>query len=143
LNRLRCAVVSGRVRERERQRPAAFLTLTAELMSRSSRLEPIALSSEERAQLQQWARSRRGTPALALRARIVLRCAAGRANRDVARLLGVTTQTVGKWRARFIAQRTRGLLDEPRTGAPRSISDELVEAVLAKTLHEPPAGAER
>lgn len=112
-------------------------------MSRHSRLEPLALSGDERAQLKQWARTRRATPALALRARIVLRCEAGRSNRDVARLLGVTTQTVGKWRARFVAQRTRGLLDEPRTGAPRSISDELVEAVLAKTLHEPPPGAQR
>lgn len=112
-------------------------------MSRTSRLERIALSSEERAQLKQWARSRRGAPALALRARIVLRCEAGRCNREVARLLGVTTQTVGKWRARFVAQRTHGLLDEPRPGAPRSISDELVEAVLAKTLHEPPPGAQR
>jgi len=121
----------------------AFATLPAELMSRSSRLEPIALSGEESAQLRQWARRRRGTPALALRARIVLRCATGRSNREVARLLGVTTQTVGKWRARFLAQRTRGLLDEPRPGAPRSISDELVEAVLAKTLHEPPPGAQR
>ena len=36
-----------------------------------------------------------------------------------------------------------GLLDEPRPGAPRSISDELVEAVLAKTLHEHPPDAER
>src|SRR5262249_32275427 len=81
--------------------------------------------------------------ALALRARIVLRCDAGRSNRDVAAQLNVTTQTVGKWRARFAVQRLPGLLDEPRPGAPRSISDALVEAVLAKTLHEHPPGAER
>jgi transposase len=55
----------------------------------------------------------------------------------------VTTQTVGKWRSRFIARRLAGLVDEPRSGAPRSISDALVEAVLAKTLHEQPPDAGR
>ena len=112
-------------------------------MSRRSHLEPVALSSDERVQLEQWARSRKGTRALPLRARIVLRCDSGRSNREVAQLLGVTTQTVGKWRGRFVRRRMRGLFDAPRPGAPRSISDELVEAVLAKTLHEPPPDAAR
>jgi len=80
---------------------------------------------------------------LALRASIVLRCRRGGSNREVAQALGLTTQTVGKWRARFLARRLRGLVDEPRSGAPRSISDELVEAVLAKTLHEQPPDASR
>lgn len=105
-------------------------------------MAPLALSDAERAQLAQWTRNRKAR-ALGLRARIVLRCEAGRSNREVAAQLGVTTQTVGKWRARFVAQRMQGLLDEPRPGAPRSISDELVEAVLAKTLHEHPPDAER
>ena len=105
-------------------------------------MAPLALSDAERAQLAQWTRNRKAR-ALALRARIVLRCDAGRSNREVAAQLGVTTQTVGKWRARFVAQRMQGLLDEPRPGAPRSISDALVEAVLAKTLHEHPPDAER
>ncbi|HZC78153.1 MAG TPA: helix-turn-helix domain-containing protein [Ktedonobacterales bacterium] len=111
-------------------------------MSRHSRLAPLALSDAERAQLAQWTRNRKAR-ALALRARIVLRCDAGRSNREVAAQLRVTTQTVGKWRARFTTQRMQGLLDEPRAGAPRSISDALVEAVLAKTLHEHPPDAER
>jgi transposase len=81
--------------------------------------------------------------ALALRARIVLGCSDGRSNRAVARSIGMTTQTVGKWRRRFLAQRLRGLRDQPRSGAPRSISDALVEAVLAKTLHEHPPDASR
>ncbi|HKD53699.1 MAG TPA: helix-turn-helix domain-containing protein [Steroidobacteraceae bacterium] len=109
--------------------------------SRRSRLRPIALSDEERRQLQQWSRQRRSRRAL--RARIVLSCHPGRSNREVARRLGVTTQTVGKWRGRFVAARVRGLLDQPRSGAPRSISDELVAAVLTKTLHEQPPGADR
>jgi transposase len=77
-----------------------------------------------------------------MRARIVLSCQAGRSNRESAKRLKVTAQTVGKWRARFVAQGLQGLADQPRSGAPRSISDALVEAVLAKTLHEkPPDGA--
>ena len=112
-------------------------------MQGRSRLKPITLTGEEQTQLEEWARRRRIAPSLALRARIVLSCRAGPSNREVARLLRVTTQTVGKWRTRFVAGRTQGLLDQPRSGAPRSISDALVEAVLAKTLHEQPPDAVR
>jgi transposase len=108
-----------------------------------SRLEKIALTEAELTQLQLWARSRRGARALSLRARIVLGCQLGRSNREVARQLGVTSQTVGKWRTRFVTRRLAGLVDEPRSGAPRSISDALVEAVLTKTLHEQPPDASR
>lgn len=109
-----------------------------------SRLPPISLSTEEHSQLRNWSRSqRRLGRTLAMRARIVLHCRQGRPNREVALRLGITAQTVGKWRQRFVAERVRGLLDQPRPGAPRSISDALVEAVLAKTLHEPPPDAER
>jgi transposase len=73
----------------------------------------------------------------------VLGCSDGRSNRAVARSIGVSAQTVGKWRGRFLARRLRGLRDQPRSGAPRSISDALVEAVLAKTLHEHPPDAPR
>jgi transposase len=113
-------------------------------MHRRSRLQPISLSAAEQSQLRRWSRNRRRVgPALALRARIVLQCHRGRSNREVARRVGVTAQTVCKWRQRFIAYRVPGLLDQPRSGAPRSISDALVEAVLAKTLHEHPPDAER
>jgi transposase len=112
-------------------------------MRSRARLQPVSLSSEEQQQLETWSGRRRGARPLALRARIVLFCRGDRSNREIARALGVTTQTVGKWRARFLARGVRGLLDEPRSGAPRSISDSLVEAVLAKTLHEPPPGAAR
>jgi transposase len=106
-------------------------------------LTPLKLTPAEQAQLRDWARHARAAPARALRARIVLACHAGHGNRKVATTLGVTPQTVGKWRARFLAARTAGLLDQPRTGAPRSIPDELVQAVLAKTLHERPPDAPR
>jgi len=113
-------------------------------MQGRSPLQPIELSAEEHRQLLSWSRGqRRIGRSLALRARIILHCHHGRSNRQVARLVGMPEQTVCKWRQRFIAERVRGLLDQPRSGAPRSISDELVEAVLAKTLHQPPVDAER
>ncbi len=73
----------------------------------------------------------------------MLSCQAGYSNRESAKRLKVTAQTVGKWRARFIAQGMQGLADQPRSGAPRSIGDSLVEAVLAKTLHEKPPDSAR
>ncbi len=112
-------------------------------MRSRSRLTPITLTEEELGQLRSWLRQRRAQRSLALRARIVLACRRLRSNREVAARLRVTAQTVGKWRARFQARRLEGLLDEPRSGAPRSISDAMVEAVLAKTLHEHPPGAAR
>jgi transposase len=52
-----------------------------------------------------------------------------------------TQQTVGKWRSRFMARRLEGLLDEPRPGAPREISDAAVERVLTLTLESTPRDA--
>jgi transposase len=112
-------------------------------MQGRSRLRPLVITEEELRQLRDWAQARRTNPSLAVRARIVMACRCGAANTTIARQLQVTAQTVGKWRTRFIGQRLQGLMDEPRSGAPRSISDELVEAVLAKTLHETPPGAAR
>jgi transposase len=108
-----------------------------------SRLPPVALSAEELRELRSWQRKRGSGRSLAVRARIVLHSSSGRSNREIARRLGVTTQTVGKWRGRFLAARLQGLLDQPRSGAPRTISDAQVEAVLAKTLHEHPPDAAR
>jgi transposase len=48
---------------------------------------------------------------------------------------------VGKWRRRFVAQRLEGLRDEPRPGAPRTIEDRRIEAVIARTLESQPQGA--
>jgi transposase len=112
-------------------------------MQHRSKLTPIVLTQEEHAELRRWTRRRGAAGGLGLRARIVLACRDENSNRAIATRLEVTTQTVGKWRARFITRRLAGLLDEPRSGAPRSISDELVEAVLAKTLHEQPPDANR
>jgi transposase len=91
--------------------------------------------------LQEWTRRRSTAQAIALRARIVLGCADGRDNIDVAEQLGITQQTVGKWRRRFVERRLDGLLDEPRPGAPRRISDRRIEDVIVRTLESKPRDA--
>ncbi len=101
----------------------------------------LVLSEPEREQLVALTLRRKTAQALALRARIVLACADGMDNKVVAARQRVTPQTVSKWRARFVEQRLDGLLDAPRPGAPRSIDDARVDAVIAKTLESVPAGA--
>jgi len=101
----------------------------------------LVLSESEREQLKALTLRRKTAQALALRARIVLACADGVDNRSVAARQRVTPQTVSKWRARFVDQRLDGLLDAPRPGAPRSIDDARVDAVIAKTLESVPTGA--
>jgi len=101
----------------------------------------LVLSGDERETLERWARRPNSAQALALRCRIVLACAGGGNNIEVARRLGVHDSTVGKWRNRFIARRLDGLQDEPRPGKPRSITDEDVERVIVKTLEETPPDA--
>ena len=104
---------------------------------------PLILSKTERDQLIALAMDGESTQALALRARIVLLCATGIENNKVAARERVTSQTVSKWRARFVEQRLDGLLDAPRLGAPRTIDDMHVNALIAKTLEPLPEGAMR
>lgn len=101
----------------------------------------LVLSDAERAELASLAARRNTAQALALRARIVLACAEGAANKEVAARLGACEDTVGKWRRRFIAERLEGLGDEPRSGAPRSVDDERIEAIIVRTLESLPADA--
>ena len=108
---------------------------------RRSVLEPVVLSDDERETLERWARRPKSAQALALRCRIVLECAKGGHNTEVAARLGIHDDTVGNWRRRFLADRLAGLHDEPRPGAPRTIDDDAVEAVIVKTLEETPTDA--
>jgi len=101
----------------------------------------VTLTDDERATLERWARRPTTAQALAQRARIVLACVNGRDNSAVAVEARVTRQTVGRWRRRFVAKRVAGLLDEPRPGAPRKITDEHVEQVVRLTLEHTPRDA--
>jgi transposase len=104
-------------------------------------IPPLTITNEERETLERWARRPTTGQAVAQRARLILGCATGRTNTRVAYDLRVTKQTVGKWRTRFLAKRLDGLLDEPRPGAPRTVSDADVERVLTRTLETTPADA--
>jgi transposase len=99
---------------------------------------PLTLTLDEQQTLELWACRPKSTQRLALRAHTVLACAEGRTNTEVAGQLQVTLPTVGKWRSRFLANRLEGLADEPRPGAPRSITDAQVEAVITRTLESQP-----
>jgi transposase len=104
-------------------------------------LEPLELSDEERSTLERWARRPKSAQALAFRCRIVLACATGTSNSLVAEQLGTRRETVAKWRSRFLQLRLEGLHDEPRPGAPRSIGDDDVEALIVRTLEQTPLDA--
>src|SRR2546425_13080349 len=104
-------------------------------------IPPLQLSREERETLERWVRRPKSAQALALRARVILACAQGKTNTAVAQQMHLAKPTVGKWRSRFVARRLDGLLDEPRPGAPREISDAAVERVLTWTLETRPRDA--
>ncbi len=106
-----------------------------------ARLAALVLSDTERSELKALVRRRKTAQALALRARIVLECAAGSQNKDVAAHLRLDAMTVGKWRRRFVEHRMDGLYDEARSGAPRTIDDARIEAVIVRTLESTPPGA--
>ena len=101
----------------------------------------LTLTTSERSELERLARRPKSAQALALRARIVLGCAESATNSAVAAQLGICGATVGKWRRRFVENGLDGLVDEPRPGAPRTISDEDVERVIALTLESSPPDA--
>jgi len=101
----------------------------------------LVLSEEERATLLRWSNRAKSAQALALRCRIVLAAAQGLSNKEVAAQLGCAPVTVGKWRARFVAARLDGLVDEDRPGRPASITIDQVEAVVVATLEETPKNA--
>ena len=101
----------------------------------------IELTDEERSVLESWTRRHTSAQALALRARIVLAAAGLLTNGEIAESLGVSRPTVTKWRNRFAKRRLEGLLDEPRPGRPRTITDEQVERVVITTLESAPKDA--
>ena len=105
------------------------------------RMAELVLSEAERTELKLLSSRRKTAQALAMRARIVLECAQGLENQEVAARLRVAKGTVSKWRRRFAERRMDGLHDEPRSGAPRSIEDDRIEAIIVKTLESLPENA--
>ena len=111
-------------------------------MARTGRPKAVlTLDEEERDTLARWARRPSSPQSLALRSKIVLACAEGKSNQVVALEVGCAPATVGKWRSRFVAKGLKGLADEHRSGVPRTVTDDHVEAVIVKTLTEKPADA--
>jgi transposase len=101
----------------------------------------VTLTVQEREQLQRWARRAKSAQMLAQRAKIVLACADGVPNKDIAANLHVHPSTVTKWRTRFVKLRLDGLLDEERPGRPPSITVDQVEDVIVATLEQTPRNA--
>jgi transposase len=118
-----------------------MLAAAMEFSMAGRQLAPLILSDEEQSELKGLATRRKTAQALAVRARIVLACAGGGQNKDVAARLGLDKTTVGRWRRRFAQYRVDGLRDEPRSGAPRSIDDARIEAVIVATLESVPKDA--
>ena len=110
-------------------------------MKRGRPKPPTTLTIEQREQLEEWTRRRSTAQALARRASIVLLSVDGLNDMEIAKRLRTTRITVGRWRRRFRAVGIDGLLDEPRPGAPRKISDKDVERVITETLESKPKGA--
>jgi transposase len=104
-------------------------------------LSPLSATPDERQRLTELAEG--GNPRLARRAAIVLACIDGVSNRSIAARFRMSKQAVGKWRARFHRMRVGGLLDQPRSGAPRRINPEDVARVIAMTRQPPPPGLAR
>ena len=99
---------------------------------------PLTLTADEQERLQALAHRARSQPALARRARVVLACAQGLANKSVAKKLRCSPGMVAKWRSRFLRSRLEGLYDEPRPGAPRKVSDAQIEQIVIQTLESTP-----
>ncbi|MGA3128414.1 MAG: IS630 family transposase, partial [Candidatus Korobacteraceae bacterium] len=110
-------------------------------MRRGRRLPGLELSEEQRATLQGWTRRRKTAQALSMRARIVLRAAEGLTASAIAVETKACIQTVSKWWRRFDERGLDGLLDEPRPGQPRKLSDAQIEQVIVRTLESKPPAA--
>jgi transposase len=98
----------------------------------------LVLTEQERATLTRWSRRAKSAQVLAMRSRIILACAEGASNTDMATALNVHLSTVGKWRRRFLVERLDGLIDEQRPGRTPSIAVDKVEEVVVATLEQTP-----
>lgn len=110
-------------------------------MPRGRPRAPMTVTDSQREVLEEYVRRPTTTQRKALRARVILLSSSGLTNTEVADSLGINNSTVSKWRNRFIEQGVEGLVDAPRSGTPRKITDEDIETVVVKTLEEVPKDA--
>jgi transposase len=103
--------------------------------------KPLTVEPVVREKLQMLARRPKTAQRLAIRSKIVLKACDGIPNHEIARQLGITGATVGKWRERFRLRGLDGLGDDTRPGAPRKITDAKVEEAVTRTLESLPAAA--
>lgn len=100
----------------------------------------ITLSDKQRKKLEKLSTGRRTPVRLAERAKIVIRAAEGRPNKEIASELGVTRRTVARWRNRYVGLGLAGIeKDAPRPGRHPSIPAALAEEIVRKTTQERPA----
>ena len=104
-------------------------------------MPPVILDEVEREALVRWVRRPKTAQALALRARMILGCAEGRSNTTVGADLGVSDETVGKWRSRFLGTEAGRTVGRTRSGRPRAVTDDHVERVITLTLETTPKDA--
>ena len=100
----------------------------------------IECSNSDKSKLLEMSGSRKIESALALRAKIVLRCLEGKLVRETAEICGVTRETVIIWRDRFMAGGIKGLCDKPRSGRPAIYKEQFKKDVLKKLEQPPPEG---
>lgn len=103
--------------------------------------QPLIVEPADREKLTLLARRPKTAQRAAVRSKIVLRAAEGLSNQEIARQLGITGSTVGKWRERYRLQGLKGLADDSRSGTPRRITDAQVEEAVTRTLESMPAAA--
>jgi putative transposase len=100
-------------------------------------MPPLVLSDDEVQQLQGIASSRSLPHSIVQRAQIVLACGAGETNTSIAKRMGLTGMTVGKWRKRYRELGLEGMHDELRPGRPRTYEDDIVAEVINRALRPP------
>lgn len=118
----------------ERPRSGRLPTYGSEAIS-------LRVNNEQRAELERFASRPRTAQALARRCRIILRSADGASDTEISEKEAVSRQSVSKWKKRFITGGVDALVDEPRPGTPRKITDEDVERIITKTLESTPVDA--
>ncbi len=103
-------------------------------------LRAVKLTEEDRLKLEKITRQQTAEKRLVERSQIILKCAEGRTNKEVASLLNINVMTVGKWRKRYEVNGINGLLDCPRSGKPKTYGPDVRKQILKKLEEDPPKG---